>query len=311
MLTPADIVVKAMAWYIARRGEPADSRPDIDTAALQRRFSHLQPVAVSDVPVAGPHGAVRARLYRDPARPARNGFVWVHGGAFFGGTLDMPESNWVALELAAHGIPTLAVDYRKALRGVKHPIPVDDVSAAWRYATGHAEELFGTDRVHLGGASAGGAIVAGVALRMRDERGRMPASIVLAYPFLHPDLPPNTAATEELMAKMPARLRFRPTIVRALAKHYAGAGRLSDPYAFAGVADDLHGFPPTYLLVAAIDDLRSSGDLFARQLREAGVRVELFAERSATHGHLNHPEANSAQRSLKRIRAWIDGFGDS
>jgi acetyl esterase/lipase len=308
MLTPADIVVKAMAWYVARRGEPADSRPDIDTASLQRRFAHLRAVEVVDVPVHGPHGAVPARLYRDPKTPARNAFVWVHGGAFFGGTLDMPESNWVALELAAHGIPTLAVDYRKALRGVKHPAPLDDVAAAWQHATTHAEELFGTERVHLGGASAGGALVAGVTLRLRDANGRMPASVVLAYPFLHPDLPPNTPATKELMAKMPARLRFRPPIVRALAKHYAGGSARSDPYAFAGVADDLRGFPPTYILVAAIDDLRSSGDLFARQLRDAGVHVELFAERSATHGHLNHPEANSAQRSLKRIRAWLDGF---
>ena len=308
MLTPADIAVRAMAWYIARRGEPADSRPDIDTASLQRRFGHLAPVAVRDVPVTGPHGAVPARLYRDPATPARNAFVWVHGGAFFGGTLDMPESNWVALELAAHGIPVLAVDYRKALRGVKHPVPLDDVHAAWQHATGHSEELFGTDSVHLGGASAGGAIVAGVALRERELGGRAPASLVLAYPFLHPDLPPNTAATKELMAKMPARLRFRPSVVHALAKHYAGPAGLRDPYAFAGTAEDLRGLPPTYILVAAIDDLRSSGDLFATQLRDAGVRVEIYAERSATHGHLNHPEANSAQRSVKRIRAWIDAF---
>ncbi|WP_165310707.1 alpha/beta hydrolase fold domain-containing protein [Microbacterium protaetiae] len=312
MLTPADIGVRATAWYIARRGEPADSRPDVDTASLQRRFAHLAPVAVTDVPVSGPHGAVPARLYRDPAQPARNAFVWVHGGAFFGGTLDMPESNWVGLELAAHGIPTLAVDYRKALRGVRHPVPIDDVQAAWEHATGNAEALFGaaSDRVHLGGASAGGAIVAGVSLRLRDDGGRMPASLVLAYPLMHPDLPPNTAATKELMAKMPARLRFHPSVVHALAKHYAGRAGLRDPYAFAGVAKDLRGLPPTYILVAAIDDLRSSGDMFARQLRDASVRVELFAERSATHGYLNHPEANSAQRSLTRIRAWIDAFGD-
>jgi len=308
MLTPSDLGVKAMAWYIARRGEPADSRPDIDTASLKRRFRHLEPVTVTDIAVPGPHGPVATRLYRDASQDARNAFVWVHGGAFFGGTLDMPESNWVGLELAARGIPTLAVDYRKALHGVKHPIPLDDVQAAWEHACSRADELFGTGQVHLGGASAGGALVAGAALRLRDADRPLPASLVLAYPFLHPDLPANTAETQKLMAKMPARLRFRPPIVHALAKHYARAAGLRDPYAFAGVADDLRGLPPTYILVAAIDDLRSSGDLFAQQLGDAGVRVELFAERSATHGHLNHPEANSAQRSLKRIRAWIDGF---
>ncbi|MEQ6897779.1 alpha/beta hydrolase fold domain-containing protein [Microbacterium sp. KR10-403] len=308
MLTPADLMVRAAAWYVGRRGEPVDARTDIDTASLKRRFAHLKPVEVTDLTVAGPHGPVPVRLYRDPAQSAHNAFVWVHGGAFFGGTLDMPESNWVGLELAAHGIPTLSVDYHKALHGVKHPIPLDDVQAAWEHATAHADELFGTARVHLGGASAGGALIAGVALRLRDAKRPLPASLVLAYPFLHPDLPPNTAETIARMDDMPARLRFRPPVVHALAKHYARAAGLHDPYAFAGIADDLSGLPPTYILVAAIDDLRSSGDQFALQLRDAGVRVELFAERSATHGHLNHPEANSAQRSLTRIRAWIDAF---
>ncbi|WP_308491902.1 alpha/beta hydrolase fold domain-containing protein [Microbacterium terrisoli] len=320
MLTPADVAM----WFVARRlgrtGTAPDPRPDIDTASLQRRFPRLATVVAADVPVASDDGPVPARLYRDHATLARNALVWVHGGAWLGGDLDMPESNWVALELAAAGIPTLAVDYRKALRGVRHPAPLDDVQAAWRHATAHTVDLFGTDatRVHLGGASAGGALAAGVVLRARDAAahhspgstgdGRVPASLVLAYPMLYPRLPPNSPETKRLMAKMPARLRFRPSIVRALAKHYAGAAGMTDPTAFPGFASDLRGFPPTYVLVAAIDDLRSSGDMFGERLRAAGVRVELFAERSATHGHLNHPEANSAQRSVKRIVEWIDGF---
>jgi acetyl esterase/lipase len=311
MLTLADLVVRAMAWRLARTGGPVDPRVDVDTASLQRRFPELADVQLSDVRVAGPHGAVPARLYRKRDAAARNALVWVHGGAFVGGTLEMPESNWVALAFAARGIPVLAVDYRKALRGTRFPVPMDDVHAAWVHATAGAETLFGVDaaHVHFGGASAGGTLVAGATLRLRDEGGRMPASVVLAYPMLHPDLPPNTAETLALTATMPARLRFRPAVVRALAKHYAGARGIRNPHAFAGVSSDLRGFPPTYLLVAMIDDLRSSGDLFARQLRDAGVRVELYAERSATHGHLNHPEAASAQRSVRRMIGWVDGFG--
>ncbi|WP_417563432.1 alpha/beta hydrolase [Microbacterium sp.] len=318
MLTPADVVMRFVAWRLGRTGPAPDPRPDIDTASLQRRFPRLAGVEVDDVEVAGPAGPVPARRYRDPSRPARIAFVWVHGGAWLGGDLDMPESNWVALELAAAGIPVLAVDYRKALHGVRHPAPLDDVTAAWAHATAHADALFGVDasRLHLGGASAGGALAAGVVLRSRDAAAGtsgssagvgMPASLVLAYPMLYPKLPPNTAETKRLMAKMPTRLRFRPSVVRALAKHYAGARGMSDPSAFPGLVDDLHGFPPTYILVAAIDDLHSSGDVFAERLRAAGVPVELYSERSATHGHLNHPEANSAQRSVKRIIAWLDG----
>ena len=88
---------------------------------------------MSDLIVESPHGPQPARVYRDEtATPTGRALVWVHGGAFIGGYLDMPESNWVALELAARGIPVFAVDYTKCLGDVHYPVPSDDVLAAWR-----------------------------------------------------------------------------------------------------------------------------------------------------------------------------------
>ena len=57
-------VPDAIRW-LAEHGEPADPRPDIDTAALVRRFPHLAGVATVDEVVAGPHGPVPIRVYRD------------------------------------------------------------------------------------------------------------------------------------------------------------------------------------------------------------------------------------------------------
>ena len=74
------------------------------------------------------------RVYRhETAVPTARALVWVHGGAFIGGSLDMPESDWVARELAARGIPVVAVDYAKCLGEVHYPVPSDDVLAAWRH----------------------------------------------------------------------------------------------------------------------------------------------------------------------------------
>lgn len=165
-------IADAIRW-LAENGEPADPRPDIDDASLRRRFPRLAAVETSDVSVEGPNGPVPARLYGDAsARSAGRALVWVHGGAFLGGHLDMPESHWVALELAARGIRVLAVDYTKCLGDVHFPVPSDDVLAAWRYALAHAEELFGLtpDAVLLGGASAGGNLTAGATARLRDAR---------------------------------------------------------------------------------------------------------------------------------------------
>jgi acetyl esterase len=307
-----------------------ETRTDIDTVSLKRRFPRLGPVGITDVTIAGPNGPVPARRYRAPGS-TRAGLVWMHGGAFVAGDLDMPEANWVSLELAARGIPVLSVDYRKARRGVRFPVPVDDVAAAWEAAVRHAEDWFGVDAadLHLGGASAGATLAAGLAVRLRDRSailptwqelvpdgggaaaprmpngGRMPASLVLAYPMLHPYLPSPSDEAIAATAKLRGVLRFRPWVVRTLGRHYAGHGGMTDPHAFAGLAGSLAGLPPVYVLIAAIDDLRPSGELFAQQLRDAGGDVELVAERSATHGHLNHPEAASAQRSVARIADWI------
>ena len=156
-------VPDAIRW-LAEHGEPADPRPDIDTASLVRRFPHLAGVTTADEVVEGAHGRVPVRVYRDArATPSGRALVWVHGGAFIGGNLDMPESNWVARELAARGIPVVSVDYAKCLGDVHYPVPSDDVLAAWRHVRDAAEELLGVppEQVALGGASAGGTLTAG------------------------------------------------------------------------------------------------------------------------------------------------------
>lgn len=45
-------------------------------------------VRIQDGEVPGPHGPVPCRVY-SPARPSGNGLVWVHGGGFHSGDLDM------------------------------------------------------------------------------------------------------------------------------------------------------------------------------------------------------------------------------
>ncbi len=279
---------------LREQGEPADPRPGIDTASLKRRFPRLANVETRDLTIEGLVRGVPARLYRDASAEASGrALVWVHGGAFIGGHLDMPESNWVALELAARGIPVLAVDYVKCLGDVHFPEPSDDVLVAWRYALEHAGELFGTGDVLLGGASAGGNLTAGAVARLRDAGEPMPAGVVLVYPVVHPNGP---GASAELDRDSPHG---------ALALNFAGSVEaLSDPHAFAalGTAD---GLPPTFVLVCESDELRPSGEAFARQLETAGVDVVLRLEQGAGHGHINEPADPTALPTVEAIAGWI------
>ena len=57
-------VPEAIRW-LAEHGEPADPRPDIDPASLERRFPHLVGITTFDDVVTGP-----PRPGADPRVPA-------------------------------------------------------------------------------------------------------------------------------------------------------------------------------------------------------------------------------------------------
>lgn len=289
-------------------GEPAESRTDVDTNALTARYPELAAVSVQDVDVAGPHGPVPARLYRPDERPTA-GLVWAHGGAFIGGHLDMPEANWVGLELASRGILVLSVDYRKALNGVKYPVPSDDVLAGWLWAVEHMGSIgVGAENLHLGGASAGAALSAGITMRLRDGAGPMPSTLLLAYPIVHPQLPPmSEELTRKIMSNPDAR-NLASEDVHDLNINFVGtAEAFDDPYAFAGVGDPA-GLPPVFVLNSECDSLRASGEKYGGQLDSAGVPVRVETEPGTAHGHLDLPHSPEARKSIDRLVHWIEEY---
>jgi acetyl esterase len=284
-------------------GAPPDERTDVDTRSLVACHPELSCVQTRDVEIPGPVAAVPARLYRAPGA-ARAGLVWVHGGAFVGGDLDMPEANWVALTIAARRITTLSVDYRKALHGTTFPAPSDDVLAAWSWATSHLSEFrVPASAVHLGGASAGASLSAGVAARVRDSHGAGPASLILVYATVHPTLPHNTGV-RSAAAALAGHERDRRQHHDDMARHYAGT-HLADPYAFPGLGD-ARGLPPTYLLNSEVDDLRASAQAFAAKIALAGGTIRSEYEPGSTHGHLDRPHEAQGRRSIERIIRWIE-----
>ena len=100
-------------------------------------------VDVRETAAPGPHGPVPVRDLlprRRRVRPAR--VVWLHGGAFRMGDLDMPEADWAARQVCERaGAVVVSVDYRLAVGGVTYPVPHDDVVAAVRWVRDSAADL--------------------------------------------------------------------------------------------------------------------------------------------------------------------------
>ena len=253
----------------------------------------------------GPRGDVEVRVY-EPAGTPRGAFVWNHGGAFVAGDLDMPESDAVADALRREGFLVVAVGYRLAGPGSHHPVPSDDVVAAWRW--GRALALgrgVPADRVQLGGASAGGNLVAGAVLRLLAGEGPVPAGVVLAYPTLHDVPPEHSAASRAALERLPADQRWSPADVAAMyAAHLGEEATGADPVAVPGRAD-VTGFPPTFVLTSEADGLRSSADEFVHRLAGAGTPVLAVCEPATEHGHLNRVGPQFL-RSVRRIATWLE-----
>jgi acetyl esterase len=298
--TLADMVL-ALETY----GPPPETRTGLDTASLVAADPELGAVEITDLVIDGPHGDVPVRRYRHPETRTGEALVWMHGGAWITGTIDQPEAHWVALKLAARGVTVLSVSYRKALHGVKFPVPSDDVFAAWTWAIAHPEQLdAGHGRIHLGGASAGANLAAGVAVRCATMGVESPASVVLVYPLVHAATPQPSAELVDTIDRMAPAFNFTPEVVVALTEHYAGESAATDPIAFAGNAD-LAGQPPVLIVNAEADELRASGEEYARQLRAAGVDVEVMFERGTFHGYLDDPSLPAARATLATMEHWI------
>ncbi|ASN19967.1 alpha/beta hydrolase [Arthrobacter sp. YN] len=270
-------------------------------------------VPVRTVTAEGRSAPVNIRIYGDAGAGDGPGLVWLHGGGFVSGSLDMPEVDYMARVLAHAGTPVLSVDYRLAKDGVTFPLPHEDTLAAWFWARNNADSL-GVDPslLCLGGAGAGGNLAVGAALYLVDSGEPLPAKLLLAYPFLHADLPkPTHTPNTEAMAGLPRRLRFTLEDCLRVAENFVGGPvNLASSYAMPGYADPA-GLPPTALLACEYDDALGSSELFASDLERAGVPVTFFMAEGAVRGHLHHaaglPEVQPAldffQNALSSVTA--------
>ncbi|MFF3304832.1 alpha/beta hydrolase [Streptomyces sp. NPDC001741] len=258
-------------------------------------------VTTEDHSIEGPHGTIPLRVYRPAGRPT-SALLWMHGGGFRHGSIDMPEAHGVSGELAARASAlVVSVDYRLAGDGLVFPVPLDDVYAAWEWLGPVATRSGLTTRA-LGGASAGAALALAAAVRGRD--GSMPADrLLLAYPFAHHPNPALDQETARAMDAMPEILRFPPEEVDSMVANYVG--RITDVPALAlpGAAR-LDGLPATAIVLSQYDDLRPSGELLQRQLDSVGVPVRTHLATGMPHGHFNHtPLSAEASASLEFLAA--------
>ena len=286
---------------------------------------------MADVQLEASGHAFAIRVY-SAAEPNGALLVWAHGGGFLGGSLDMPEAKEVARRICESGASVVSVGYSLAPpdplldlleRGetggpipsreqvdaeiaasgprVRFPVASLQIVAAFDWAVEHAKELGAEEnRVGLGGASAGGNLTAGAALRLRDRGERQPSVLLQCYPVLHAELPAPNEDLATALSYVESADRSHESS-RVLSLNYVGdPAELANPYAFPG-GHDLSRLPPTLIVTAGRDHLRSSAEAFAAELALASVDVAIAQERAFEHGFLNEVGNPAALRTISRF----------
>ena len=256
-------------WFNDR---PAPGAPRDEHVAAQREAMVRSTFSVPEAEERA-FGGVPCRVLR-PDGDARAVYLHFHGGGMVAGSASMMDIPNQMLS-NAHGVAVVSVDYRKAPE-FPWPAGPDDGVAVARALLEKGEAEFGSDRLLMGGESAGGYMTAAVALRVRDELGAIDRVDGLNLTYGVYD-----------WGRTPSQRGMRPTdafdvlsvdAVSVVTDCYL-PGRTDDERRAPEISPlyaDLRGLPPCFVSVGTADHLLDDSLLFATRAAAAEVPVELL-----------------------------------
>ncbi|MEU8118252.1 alpha/beta hydrolase [Spirillospora sp. NPDC049024] len=281
---------------------PARGRmPSAATLALLRRNR----LGGDTPPVRLPHGqdrvvegGVKVRVFIPDH--VDGVYLHIHGGGWAFGSADgQDERLWRLAEQARLAVVT--VDYRLA---PEHPFPAapDDCEAAARWLVEHAPADFGTERLLIGGESAGAHLSVVTLLRLRDRHGITGAFRAAHLLFGAYDL----SMTPSQRTFGPRRLLSNTDSLRGSYEMFTPGmeeERRRDPEVSPLFAD-LAEMPPARIVVGTEDPLLDDSLFLAARWQAAGAPVRLDVVAGAMHGFTLFP-LTVTERELRRQRDFL------
>lgn len=228
-------------------------------------------------------------------------YLHFHGGAMtVGSAKGMDLRSWGFAQ--ALDCVVVSVDYRLA---PEHPFPAgpDDCEAAALWLLDHAGAEFGTDRLVVGGESAGAYLSILTMLRLRDRGVGGFRAMDLCYGGYDVS---GTPSTELQVGKVPYATGGHAQ--RAMYLPGRSLEELRDP-AVSPMWNELHDLPPAILTVGTADWLLDESLLLAGRLAAAGNDVELAVYPEGPHGIESMPTQLgmvAKQRIVDFLRARLE-----
>ncbi|UQT53949.1 alpha/beta hydrolase [Streptomyces durmitorensis] len=231
-------------------------------------------------------------------------YLHIHGGGWAFGSADGQDQKlWRLAEQAR--LAVVSVEYRLA---PEHPFPagLDDCEAAARWLVDHASVEFGTQRLLIGGESAGAHLTVATLLRLRDRHGitgAFRAAHLLFGPYDLSMTPSQRAfGSRQLLSNTDTLRRTYELFTPGMGAEQRRAPEVSPLFA------DLTGLPPARIVVGTEDPLRDDSLFLAARWQAAGASVQLGVVAGAMHGFTLFP-LTITERELRRERDFLSAAG--
>jgi len=231
---------------------------------------------VEDRYIVGPHGKIPIKIYTPSNESSKAALIYLKGSGFVSGDLDEQDSLCRAIANRAK-CKVIAVAYRAAPE-YKYPIGFDDSYAVTKWVIMRGDEFqIDSKRVSVCGYSSGGNFAALIALKCREEGIPLQAQILLC-PCL------------DLSCSMSSHARYShgylldvEDVQWYLEQYLPENINVKSPKVSPLWENKLSELPSTLIISAECDPLHDEAELYADNLKRAGVEVEYYCYQGHIH----------------------------
>jgi phosphinothricin tripeptide acetyl hydrolase len=291
-MAPTDVsgLVAALERQLPAVTTPvADLRSASETAAA--RYPMPDGVHVTSTLVGG-----RPTEVLEPsACVAGRTVLYLHGGGFMIGSPATVRTLAARVATAARA-KAVTIDYRLA---PEQPCPAAtaDVVRAYQDLVDQGHD---PTRMAIAGDSAGGGLVVGALVAIRERGLPLPAAAVCLSPWV------DLTLTSPSVHSSPGDPECQPAFLAMMAASYL-AGQPADTPRASPLYADLAGLPPFLIQVGEAETLLDDSVRLAARLTAAGVPVVLERWEAMIHvWHRFAPRLPEAMEAIDRIGAWLN-----
>lgn len=200
---------------------------------------------------------------------SRGAVLYLHGGGYIIGSSSTHRGITGHLAKTT-GCAIVTPDYRLAPE-FPFPAALDDAEACWN---GLLEAGLKPDQIAVAGDSAGGGLSVALAMRLRDKRLQLPASLTAFSPWI--DLTQEQLYAPEIEPVLQASWTSKA------ARLYAGKEPLTNPL-ISPIFGDLSDLPPLLIQVGSQEILLNDAERLAEAASRNDVETRLEVYNSLWH----------------------------